>query len=90
MANLDKSTMAPLLERLRRRELVDVTKDDTDRRRKLVTITQNGQDLAAGLAPAAIAVSDQMLAQFSPQERDQFLALLHRAIQGPQRDTPTT
>ncbi|MFJ9411299.1 MarR family winged helix-turn-helix transcriptional regulator [Streptomyces sp. NPDC101393] len=85
LASLDKSTLAPLLDRLQRRELVDVVKGDSDRRRKLVSITQSGRELATGLAPAVIAVSDQMLAHFTPRERDQFLALLRRAVQGPQR-----
>ncbi|MET9535473.1 MarR family winged helix-turn-helix transcriptional regulator [Streptomyces sp. NPDC006649] len=85
LANLDKSTVAPLLDRLRRRGLVDITKDDSDRRRKLVSVTESGQELATSLAPAVVAVGDQMLAHFSPQERDQFLALLRRAVQGPQR-----
>ncbi|MFB7588712.1 MarR family winged helix-turn-helix transcriptional regulator [Streptomyces sp. NPDC056169] len=90
LANLDKSTMAPLLDRLRKRGLVDMAKDDADRRRKLVSITRAGRELATGLAPAAIAVSDQMLAHFSPHERDEFLTLLRRAIEGPRRDTPAT
>ncbi|MFE2374647.1 MarR family winged helix-turn-helix transcriptional regulator [Streptomyces sp. NPDC059398] len=85
LASLDKSTAAPLLERLRRRGLVDITKDESDRRRKLVRITGSGRELATSLAPAVAAVSEQMLAHLSPQERDQFLALLRRAVQGPQR-----
>lgn len=39
LASLDKSTAAPMLERLKRRGLVTITKDDKDRRRKLVTVT---------------------------------------------------
>ncbi|WP_406347566.1 MarR family winged helix-turn-helix transcriptional regulator [Streptomyces sp. NBC_00144] len=85
LAKLDKSTVAPLLDRLLRRGLVDIAKDAVDRRRKLVSITENGRELATSLAPAVVAVSDRMLAHFSPQERDQFLALLRRAVQGPQR-----
>ncbi|WP_405564782.1 MarR family winged helix-turn-helix transcriptional regulator [Streptomyces sp. NBC_01180] len=83
LANLDKSTVAPLLDRLLRRGLVDIAKDDSDRRRKLVSITESGRELATSLAPAVVSVNEQMLAHFSPQERDQFLALLRRAVQGP-------
>ncbi|MER7394522.1 MarR family transcriptional regulator [Streptomyces sp. NPDC000151] len=84
LANLDKSTAAPLLDRLRRRGLVDIAKDDNDRRRKLVRITDSGRELATRLAPEVVAVSEQMLAPFSPDERDQFLTLLRRAVQGPE------
>lgn len=85
LANLDKSTAAPLLDRLCKRGLVDLTKDDNDRRRKLVRITEPGRDLATRLAPAVVSVSDQLLAPFTPEERDQFLGLLRRAVQGRER-----
>ncbi|MFI8997309.1 MarR family winged helix-turn-helix transcriptional regulator [Streptomyces sp. NPDC053542] len=85
LANLDKSTAAPLLDRLRKRGLVDLAKDDSDRRRKLVRITDTGRDLATRLAPAVVSVSDQLLAPFTPEERDQFLTLLRRAVQGRER-----
>lgn len=81
-AHLDKSTAAPLLERLRRRGLVDITRDEADRRRKLVRITEEGRELAARLAPAVVAVSERMLEPFSPEEREQLLGLLRRAVGG--------
>lgn len=84
LARLDKSTAAPLLERLRRRGLLDITRDENDRRRKLVRITEQGRELAVRLAPAVVAVSEQMLAPFSPEERDQFLGLLRRAVSEPE------
>ncbi|OON82788.1 MarR family winged helix-turn-helix transcriptional regulator [Streptomyces tsukubensis] len=68
---------------MRNRGLLEVVKDDGDRRRKLVTVTGSGGELVAGLAPAAAAVHDQMLAHFSVKERDHFLDLLRRAVQGP-------
>ncbi|GAB1331839.1 MarR family winged helix-turn-helix transcriptional regulator [Streptomyces sp. NPDC004783] len=83
MARLDKSTAAPLLERLRRRGLLEITRDEGDRRRKLVRITGDGRELAARLAPAVVAVSERMLARFSPGERDQLLDLLRRAVSEP-------
>ncbi|MGA4837349.1 MarR family winged helix-turn-helix transcriptional regulator [Streptomyces sp. G45] len=84
LARLDKSTAAPLLERLHSKGLVDITRDDSDRRRKVVRITESGRDLAVRLAPTVVAVSEQMLTGFSPEERDQFLGLLHRLVQPPQ------
>ncbi|KYK13369.1 MULTISPECIES: MarR family winged helix-turn-helix transcriptional regulator [Streptomyces] len=80
LARLDKSTAAPLLERLRRRVLLDITRDAGDRRRKVVSITEEGRRLAIRLAPAVVTVSEQMLAPFSPEERAQFLSLLRRAV----------
>jgi DNA-binding MarR family transcriptional regulator len=83
LARLDKSTAAPLLERLRRRGLLTLTRDERDRRRKLVRITEEGRELAVRLAPAVVAVSERMLAPFSPEERDQLLSLLRRAVEEP-------
>lgn len=81
LASLDKSTAAPMLERLKRRDLVAITKDDKDRRRKLVTITDAGRELATTLAPAVVGISEEMLAHFNPVERDQFLSLMRRAVE---------
>ncbi|MEV0083594.1 MarR family transcriptional regulator [Saccharopolyspora sp. NPDC050642] len=83
LAHLDKSTAAPLLDRLERRGLVETAKDDADKRRKLVRLTDDGRELAGRLAPAVIAVSDQMLSTLTDEEREQFLALLHRMVQPP-------
>ncbi|MFC4913119.1 MarR family winged helix-turn-helix transcriptional regulator [Actinomadura gamaensis] len=83
LAHLDKSTAAPLLDRLRRRGLVELAKDDADRRRKLVRITAEGRDLAARLAPEVIAVGDSMLGSLTPSEQRQFLTLLAKAVANP-------
>ncbi|GHH77796.1 hypothetical protein GCM10018793_26750 [Streptomyces sulfonofaciens] len=80
LAHLDKSTAAPLLERLNRRGLVSITRDASDRRRKVVHITEEGRELIVRLAPAAVAVSEQILALFSTEEHDQLLDLLRRAV----------
>ncbi|MDA3623872.1 MarR family winged helix-turn-helix transcriptional regulator [Saccharopolyspora oryzae] len=88
LAHLDKSTAAPLLDRLRRRGLVEFAKDDADRRRKLVALTADGRELAERLAPSVIAISEQMLAVFTPEERQHFLVLLHRLLEAPQTEEP--
>ncbi|MEL5954385.1 MarR family winged helix-turn-helix transcriptional regulator [Streptomyces sp. CLV115] len=85
LAHLDKSTTAPLLDRLRRRGLVELAQDEKDRRRKLVRITGSGRELAVRLAPAVVAVNEEMLSPFSPGEREQFLTLLRRAAQRRER-----
>ncbi|ANH95019.1 MULTISPECIES: MarR family winged helix-turn-helix transcriptional regulator [unclassified Streptomyces] len=80
-AHLDKSTAAPLLRRLRQRGLVDIAQDADDRRRKVVRLTEEGRGLAVALAPRVTAVSERILAPFTPKEREQFLALLRRAVE---------
>jgi DNA-binding MarR family transcriptional regulator len=77
-ARLDKSTTTPLLERLARRGLVEITRDAADRRRKLLQITPAGTRLLARVAPKAVEVGEQMLAPLDAGEREQLLALLER------------
>ncbi|MER5390351.1 MarR family transcriptional regulator [Saccharopolyspora sp. NPDC002686] len=83
LAHLDKSTAAPLLDRLRKRGLVELTKDNADKRRKFARLTSDGRALAQRLAPAVLSVNEQMLSVFSPEERQQFLSLLHRLLEDP-------
>jgi DNA-binding MarR family transcriptional regulator len=80
LASLDKSTAAPLLARLEQRGLVDITTSTEDRRRKVVSITEDGHELIVRLASAAAGVADRMLAAFTTEEATQFLSLLQRAI----------
>ncbi|WP_369199452.1 MarR family winged helix-turn-helix transcriptional regulator [Streptomyces sp. PU-14G] len=80
LAHLDKSTAAPLLDRLDQRGLVDITRDSNDRRRKLVHVTDNGRALATRLAPAVVAVSEQLLDPLTSEEKALFLALLRRTV----------
>jgi DNA-binding MarR family transcriptional regulator len=78
LARLDKSTAGPLLERLERRGLVAITRDEADRRRKLLTLTDDGAALVELVAPRAVEVGDRMLAPLNEAEREQLLALLAR------------
>ncbi|RFU42472.1 MarR family transcriptional regulator [Actinomadura logoneensis] len=84
LAHLDKSTAAPLLDRLRRRGLVELAKDDADRRRKLVRVTPDGRALATRLAPQVIAVGDHLLSSLTPEEQRQFVALLAKVVAVPE------
>ncbi|WP_051024397.1 MarR family winged helix-turn-helix transcriptional regulator [Nocardia aobensis] len=80
LAALDKSTAAPLLDRLQRRGLIHIAKDTSDRRRKLITLTDAGRDSATTLAPAVVTINTQILSGLSEAETGQFLSLLRRVI----------
>ncbi|MFB6673413.1 hypothetical protein ACFCWG_13690 [Streptomyces sp. NPDC056390] len=58
-----------------------ITKDGKDRRRKLVTMTDAGRELATALAPAVVGISEEMPAHSHPVERDRFLCLMRRAVE---------
>jgi DNA-binding MarR family transcriptional regulator len=75
-ARLDKSTAAPLIERLRQRGLVEVARDTADKRRKLLRITPAGDQCVIRLGPPAVIAGDRLLAPLSPADRQVFLDLL--------------
>jgi DNA-binding MarR family transcriptional regulator len=74
-AALDKSTAAPVLERLRTRGLIAITRDPADARRKLLDLTPDGRELVTEAAPFAAEVEERLLAALSPAERDEFFRL---------------
>lgn len=79
-ASLDKSTAAPIVERLRARGLLTVERDTADARRKVLALTPAGREAVAHLAPYAARVEDLLLGDLSPAERDQFFRLAHRIL----------
>ncbi|UIJ62786.1 MarR family winged helix-turn-helix transcriptional regulator [Amycolatopsis acidiphila] len=78
ISSLDKSTAAPVIERLRRRGLLEVSRDDTDRRRKVLVLTDQGRELVERLAPIVVSVAEGMLAGITAAERAKLLELLGR------------
>ncbi|MFI6357353.1 MarR family winged helix-turn-helix transcriptional regulator [Streptomyces sp. NPDC050743] len=79
-ANLDKSTAAPIVERLRVRGLLAIERDTADARRKVLNLTPAGCAAVAHLAPYAAQVEDLLLEELSPAEREQFFHLAYRIL----------
>jgi DNA-binding MarR family transcriptional regulator len=77
-ARLDKSTTTPLLERLRQRGLIHITRGSADKRRKILSITDGGRRLVAETAPVAVEIGDRLLAPLSEAEQEQLLQLLRK------------
>jgi DNA-binding MarR family transcriptional regulator len=79
-ASLDKSTAAPIVERLRLRGLLTVERDAADARRKVLALTRLGREVVVQLAPYAAQVEDLLLGELSPAEREQFFRLSNRIL----------
>jgi DNA-binding MarR family transcriptional regulator len=79
-ASLDKSTAAPIVERLRARGLVTVERDTVDARRKVLALTPAGRRTVVRLAPHAAQVEDMLLGELSAAEREQFFKLAYRIL----------
>ena len=78
MASLDKSSTADIVARLRRRGWVLGTRDEADRRRKLLTLTQRAHEALAEVTPAVRTVQQDLVAPLEPAERDRLVSLLRR------------
>lgn len=75
-AGLDKSTCGHIVDHLSKLGLVSATIDPANRRRKLVTLTEQGHDTLRTAAPLRAQVEDTALAALSAQERRELKRLL--------------
>lgn len=75
---MDPATIQGVIRRLEERGLVSRAADRTDRRRTILTATEEGLTLAQHLIPSAQAVSTKTLAPLSPDERQVLVKLLER------------
>jgi MarR family transcriptional regulator, lower aerobic nicotinate degradation pathway regulator len=73
---LDPSDITTTLDDLQRRRLVERAVDPTDRRRRLVSLTVEGQTVLQGLCDLAREVADGLLAPLDDTRRD----VLHSAL----------
>lgn len=71
-------SIADLVGALERRGLVERHEDPANRRRLLITLTQDGDALLAELEPDVQALEERMLRGMSDSERRIFAALLNR------------
>jgi len=78
MIAMDAATIKGVIDRLKARGLVDVTKDEADKRRVMVTLTAEGRTALASLLPLAREITARTLAPLTPREAQQLVKLLGR------------
>ncbi len=76
---MDPASVSRMLDALERGGLVTAEENPGDRRRKHLTLTEEGRALVEPWDARCAEVDEAMLAGFTPEERDQFVALLERA-----------
>lgn len=77
---LDSSTGSYLIKRLERDGLVGVAMDQTNRRRNLITITDEGLRVVSAVFPPAREAEEAILSRLSPADRDRLMSLLRQLI----------
>ncbi len=75
---VDVATIKGVVDRLRKKNLVELAKDPKDRRRMLVSLSPAGRDAMAGLHAMGREVTAKTLAPLPPAERRKFLDLLRK------------
>ncbi|WP_171180025.1 MarR family winged helix-turn-helix transcriptional regulator [Ruegeria sp. HKCCD8929] len=83
--DVEQATMANTLNRMQRDGLIERRASDTDRRSRLVFLTDRARGLEAEAKAAARAQNAQALAGIDEADRARFLALMRRAIANMQR-----
>lgn len=77
---VDRSTAGLVLSNLAQHGLINRVSDPSDRRRKLITITEAGLEALRNVQPAALAVKERLLAVFTDEEADHLVRLLKKLV----------
>jgi len=78
MTAMDAATIKGVIDRLRKRGLIESAPDPADSRRLLVRLSTAGEQAFDGSVSAARGITEATLAPLDADERAQFLALLAR------------
>jgi DNA-binding MarR family transcriptional regulator len=76
LSGIDRSTLAEMLRRLKRRGLIAQVRTARDQRANALTVTPSGEALLARTVPALIAAQERILAPVPEALRPQMLELL--------------
>lgn len=78
--SIDTSTLADVCRRLEQRQLLGRERDAEDRRRYVLRVTPDGDELLRRLTPEVTRVGDALLDGLSEAERAALLALLGKVL----------
>jgi DNA-binding MarR family transcriptional regulator len=75
---MDVATVKGVVDRLKARGLIGTTTDETDARRRLVALTEEGRTFVADHVADAYEITEETLAPLDDDERRSFAALLEK------------
>lgn len=78
---LDASTSGNVLERMQKRGWIHRQVDPTDRRRRIVSLTESGRNVLEELLDDVVAVQHTLLEPLDPKERAVFMRLLSKMVE---------
>ncbi len=74
----DRVTIGGVISRLEARGLIERTVSESDRRARVLRLTERGTAMLRTAWPAARRAQDVMTAALTPQERQEFMRLIHK------------
>ncbi|MCW4386027.1 MarR family winged helix-turn-helix transcriptional regulator [Salinibacterium sp. SYSU T00001] len=84
---LDRSTVTEIVTRMERRNYLKRTRDDADRRRKILTLTDQGRRLLVELRPHANKVAAAFVGHLRQADREELNRLLRLVLEGGRAET---
>jgi MarR family transcriptional regulator, lower aerobic nicotinate degradation pathway regulator len=79
---IDRSNLAAIVAELTDRGLVARSRDDVDRRRYVLRLSRDGEDLLRRVEGAVAAAEEDVLGPLEPEQRTHLHALLRRLADG--------
>jgi len=78
MISVDVATIKGVVDRLKRKGLVQLASDPKDKRRTVISLTEPSKSMIAGLQQAGHRISDETLHPLTEEERQALVQLLRR------------
>lgn len=78
--SFDRATIGGVIDRLERKGLVQRVISAQDRRARQLNLTPDGEQLLTACQPVVMALQADILATLSPEEREIFASLAHKAL----------
>jgi MarR family transcriptional regulator, lower aerobic nicotinate degradation pathway regulator len=75
---IDQATIRGIIDRLQARFLLQVSRDESDGRKVVMSLTGQGEDLLAAMLPRGPAISEKTMEPLNPAERVALLFLLRK------------
>jgi MarR family transcriptional regulator, lower aerobic nicotinate degradation pathway regulator len=78
----DTSTIGGVIDRLERRGLMQRQTSPTDRRVRLLCVTDSGEKLLRDVQPLMLRAQERILGPLTPADREHFMRLLQQLVDG--------
>ena len=78
----DTSTIGGVIDRLERRGLMQRQTSPTDRRVRLLCVTESGEKLLRDVQPLMLRAQERILGPLTPSDREHFMRMLQQLVDG--------